>query len=203
MSLQPSSLKFIPKKTLSTIVEEICKINDVNWEINILPEKSELQKVQTVCVSFLNEMFTKIDGYKKVLSTPNTHLDNSCPSYRHPQNTFALIMKPLPMQALAEAILLLKMKSDLDTPQIYKQINNIDWSYDKEKHQFLGSIINIDGNIQTGKGIKNRLRDLMIYWILGPDKAKVFFEDGRLEELTKEWKQSTGLKTDIPEVVIK
>ena len=203
VSLQPSSLKFIPKKTLSTIVEEICKINDVNWEINILPEKSELQKVQTVCVSFLNEMFTKIDGYKKVLSPPNTHLDNSCPSYRNPQNTFALIMKPLPMQALAEAILLLKMKSDLDTPQIYKQINNIDWSYDKEKHQFLGSIINIDGNIQTGKGIKNRLRDLMIYWILGPDKAKVFFEDGRLEELTKEWKQSTGLKTDIPEVVIK
>ena len=35
----------------------------------------------------------------------------------------------------------------------------------------------IDGNIQNGKGIKNRLRDLMIYWILGPDKAKLFFED--------------------------
>ena len=112
-------------------------------------------------------------------------------------------MKPLPMQALAEAVLLLKMKSDLDTPQIYKIINNIDWSYDKEKHQFLGSIINIDGNIQNGKGIKNRLRDLMIYWILGSDKAEIFFEDGRLDELTNEWKKATGLKTNIPEVVIK
>ena len=29
-------------------------------------------------------------------------------------------MKPMPMQALAEAVLLLKMKSDMDTPQIYK-----------------------------------------------------------------------------------
>lgn len=203
VSLQEKSLKFIPKKTLSTIVEEICKINDIIWDKNILPEKSELEKVQTVCVSFLNELFTKIDGYKKVLNPPNTHLDNSCPSYRNPQNTFALIMKPLPMQALAEAVLLLKMKSDLDTPQIYKIINNIDWSYNKEKHQFLGSIINIDGNIQNGKGIKNRLRDLMIYWILGSDKAEIFFEDGRLDELTNEWKKATGLKTNIPEVVIK
>jgi len=203
VSLQPHSLKFIPKKTLSTIVEEICKINDVIWEKNILPKKAELEKVQTVCVSFLNELFTKIDGYKNVLNPPNTHLDNSCPSYRNPSNTFALIMKPLPMQALAEAVLLLKMKSDLDTPQIYKQINNIDWSYEKEKHQFLGSIINIDGNIQNGKGIKNRLRDLMIYWILGPDKAKLFFEDGRLNSLTKEWRNATGLKGEIPEVVIK
>ena len=204
VSLQPNSLKFIPKKTLSNIVEEICAINDVKWEKNILPEKSELEKVQTVCVSFLNELFTKIDGYKKVLSSPNTYLDNSCPSYRNPQNTFALIMKPMPMQALAEAVLLLKMKSDMDTPQIYKVINNIDWSYkDEEKHQFLGSIINIDANIQNGKGIKNRLRDLMIYWILGPAKAKLFFEDGRLEGLTKEWNKSTGIKGDIPEVVIK
>ena len=32
VSLQPNSLKFIPKKTLSTIVEEICSINDVMWE---------------------------------------------------------------------------------------------------------------------------------------------------------------------------
>jgi hypothetical protein len=173
------------------------------WEKNILPEKAELEKVQAVCVSFLNELFTKIDGYKKVLSPPNTHLENSCPSYRHPQNTFALIMKPMPMQALAEAVLLLKMKSDMDTPQIYKTINNIDWSYNDEKHQFLGSIINIDGNIQNGKGIKNRLRDLMIYWILGPSKAKLFFEDGRLEELTKDWNNSTGLKGDIPEVLNK
>ena len=84
VSLQEKSLKFIPKKTLSTIVEEICKINDIIWEKNILPEKSELEKVQTVCVSFLNELFTKIDGYKKVLNPPNTHLDNSCPSYRNP-----------------------------------------------------------------------------------------------------------------------
>ena len=43
----------------------------------------------------------------------------------------------------------------------------------------------------------------MIYWILGPEKAKIFFEDGRLEELTKEWKKATGLKTDIPEVEFK
>lgn len=202
-SLQPASLKFIPKKTLSNLVELICKIHDINWEINILPEKSELEKVQSVCVSFLNELFTKIDGYKNVLKEPNSHLDNNCPSYRNPNNTFALIMKPLPMEALVEAVLLLKMKSDLDTPQIYKRINNIDWSYGKEKHQFLGAIINIDGNIQTGKGIKNRLRDLIIYWVLGPDKAKLFFEDGRLKSLTKEWRTATGLKSEIPEVVLK
>ena len=203
VSLQPNSLKFIPKKTLSNIVEEICSLNDIEWEKDILPKKAELEKVQTVCVSFLNEFFTKVDGYKKVLSPPNTFEDNSGPSYRHPQNTFALIMKPMPMQALAEAVLLLKMKSDMDTPQIYKTINNIDWSYNDEKHQFLGSIINIDGNIQNGKGIRYRLRDLMIYWILGPSKAKLFFEDGRLEELTKDWNKATGLKGDIPEVVNK
>jgi hypothetical protein len=43
----------------------------------------------------------------------------------------------------------------------------------------------------------------MIYWILGPSKAKLFFEDGRLEELTKDWNNSTGLKGDIPEVLNK
>ena len=73
----------------------------------------------------------------------------------------------------------------------------------KKRNTNLGSIINIDGNIQNGKGIKNRLRDLMIYWILGPDKAKLFFEDGRLNSLTKEWRNATGLKGEIPEVVIK
>jgi DGQHR domain-containing protein len=203
VSLQPNSLKFIPKKTLSNIVEEICSLNDIKWKKDIPPEKAEFEKVQTVCVSFLNEFFTKIDGYKKVLSPPNTHENNSCPSYRNPQNTFSLIMKPMPMQALAEAVLLLKMKSDLDTPQIYKTINNIDWSYNKDDHQFLGSIINIDGNIQNGKGIKNRLRDLIIYWILGSSKAKLFFDDIRLDELTKDWNKSTGIKGDIPEVVIK
>tara|TARA_A100001011_G_scaffold395476_1_gene490578 strand:- start:503 stop:1864 length:1362 start_codon:yes stop_codon:yes gene_type:complete len=203
VSLQPTSLKFIPKKTLSNIVEKICELNDIHWEKNILPEKSELEKVQTVCVSFLNELFRKnVEGYKKVLSSPNNHLDNNAPSYRNPQNTFALIMKPLPMEALAEAVLLLKMKSDLDTPQIYKAINNIDWSYEKENHQFLGSIINIDGNIQNGKGIKKRLRNLIIYWILGPDKAKIFFEDfeDSLEDLTKDWRKATNQKGDIPEV---
>ncbi len=203
VSLQPTSLKFIPKKTLSNIVEKICELNDIHWEKNILPEKSELEKVQTVCVSFLNELFRKnVEGYKKVLSSPNNHLDNNAPSYRNPQNTFALIMKPLPMEALAEAVLLLKMKSDFDTPQIYKAINNIDWSYEKENHQFLGSIINIDGNIQNGKGIKKRLRNLIIYWILGPDKAKIFFEDfeDSLEDLTKDWRKATNQKGDIPEV---
>ena len=106
------------------------------------------------------------------------------------------------MEALAEAVLLLKMKSDLDTPQIYKAINNIDWSYEKENHQFLGSIINIDGNIQNGKGIKKRLRNLIIYWILGPKKAELFFEDfeDSLEDLTKEWNKATGKKGQIPEV---
>jgi DGQHR domain-containing protein len=206
VSLQPNSLKFIPKKTLTNIVEKICELNDIEWEKNILPSKSELEKVQTVCVSFLNELFRKnIDGYKRVLSSPNTHLENSCPSYRNPKNTFALIMKPLPMESLAEAILLLKMKSDLDTPQIYKAINNIDWSYEKEEHQFLGSIINIDGNIQNGKGIKKRLRNLIIYWVLGPEKAKIFFEDfeDSLEDLTKEWRKATGKKGEIPEVELK
>ena len=51
--------------------------------------------------------------------------------------------------------------------------------------------------------IKNRLRNLMVYWILGPEKAKIFFEDGRLEELTTDWQKATGLKTDIPEVEFK
>jgi len=201
-SLQQNSLKFIPKKTLSNIVERICELNDIKWKKDIFPEKSEFTKVQTICVSFLNEMFTKIGAYKTVLS--GTHLDNTAPSYRNPNNTFALIMKPLPQQALAEAILLLKMKSDLDTPQIYKAINNINWSYDNTEHQFRGAIINIDGNIQNGKGIKNRLRDLMIYWILGPSKAEIFFQDNnRLEELTEEWNISTGKKGNIPEVIIK
>ena len=203
VSLQPNSLKFIPKKTLSNIVEKICELHDIHWEPNILPKKDELEKVQAVCVGFLNELFRKnVEGYKKVLSPPNTHLENSCPSYRNPKNTFALIMKPLPMEALAEAVLLLKMKSDMDTPQIYKAINNIDWSYERENHQFLNSIINIDGNIQNGKGIKKRLRNLIIYWILGPKKAELFFEDfeNSLEDLTKEWNKATGKKGQIPEV---
>ena len=109
------------------------------------------------------------------------------------------------MIALAEAVLLLKAHSDLDTKQIYRIINNIDWSYkDNTDHQFLGSVINIEGNIQTGTGVKDRLRDLMIYWILGSSKAAIFFESSnRLETLTSEWNRSTGRKGEIPEVVTK
>ena len=32
VSLQPNSLKFIPKKTLSNIVEKICELNDIEWK---------------------------------------------------------------------------------------------------------------------------------------------------------------------------
>ena len=199
-SLPQNSLKFIPKKTLTNIVEIIGEQNDVEWKKNVLPPKGELEKVQTICVSFLNELFSKIDGYKRILS--HDPKDNPAPMYRNPENTFALIMKPLPMLALAEAVLLLKKHSDLDTAKIYKAINNINWSYKRgDDHQFLGSVINIDGNIQTGKGIKDRLRDLIIYWILGPDKAKIFFAgNDRLEKLTEEWRRATNKDGDIPEV---
>ena len=203
VNLQPTSLKFIPKKTLTTIVENICKANDVQWPKNIMPQKGDLEKVQTICVSFLKELFSSVDCYKKVLSqSPD---DNVAPKYRNRDNTYALIMKPLPMIALAEAVLLLKAHSDLDTKQIYRIINNIDWSYkDNTDHQFLGSVINIEGNIQTGTGVKDRLRDLMIYWILGSSKAAIFFESSnRLETLTSEWNRSTRREGEIPEVVTK
>ena len=103
---------------------------------------------------------------------------------------------------MGKTCLILKKHSDLDTAKIYKIINNINWSYKRgDDHQFLGSVINIDGNIQTGKGIKDRLRDLIIYWILGPDKAKIFFEgNDRLEKLTEEWRRATNQDGDIPEV---
>ena len=46
------------------------------------------------------------------------------------------------------------------------------------------------------------LRNLIIYWILGPKKAELFFEDfeDSLEDLTKEWNKATGKKGQIPEV---
>ncbi len=196
-SLPESSLKITTKKHLLEIVKKTCISGDLKWQKDKLPELSVLNKGQTLCVAFLNEMFSKIDGYKDALKKEPS--DNHLPKLRKPESKVGLIFKPLPQVALAEAILQLKEKSDLDTSKIYKTINNIDWSF-KYGSQFTGAVINIEGNIQTGKKVQARLRDLIICWVLGTKKAEAFFAGGRFDELTEEWQNSTGLKgKPIPE----
>ena len=197
-SLPESSLKITTKKHLEDIVTMTCEYNGHIWPKNKFPETSEFNKGQTISVAFLNEMFSNIEAYKNALKKDPT--DNNLPALRKKESKVGLIFKPLPQVALAEAILLLKEKSDLDTSKIYKKINNIDWSYEYGS-QFTGAVINIEGNIQTGKRVQSRLRDLIICWILGNTKAEEFFEgSGRFEELTEEWQNSTGKKGPIPEV---
>ena len=76
----------------------------------------------------------------------------------------------------------------------------IDWSF-KRGSQFENTLMTIDGNILTGKRVQARLRDMIIYWVVGPSKAGKVLTDDRLEELTLEWQNATGKAGSIPKVI--
>ena len=82
---------------------------------------------------------------------------------------WGLLLKPLPQIALVDAILFLKRESDLDDNQIYKLINKINWSYAKGS-LFENMVITPEGNILTGGKITERLKNMILFWVLGKKK---------------------------------
>ena len=118
------------------------------------------------------KFFTSIDVYKKILDEYKPgEKPNFIIEYRKRDNAnkWGLLLKPLPQIALVDAILFLKLESDLDDSQIYAKINKIDWSYDK-KSQFENMVITPEGNILTGGKITERLKNMILFWILGKKK---------------------------------
>ena len=197
-SLPDGSQQFTTKKHLSTIVTNILKFYGYDWRKDVLPAQEEFKKGEKIAIKFLDAFVTKIDAYKLALSQDPT--SNELPKLRRKENKGALLYKPLPQVALAEAILHLIDKSDLDEPAIYRAINKIDWSF-KKGSQFENTLMTIDGNILTGKKVQARLRDMIIYWVVGPSKAGKVLTDDRLEELTQEWQDATGQEGSIPKVI--
>ena len=82
----------------------------------------------------------------------------------------------------------------MDEDAIYRSINKIDWSIDKGS-QWEGIVMTNDQTILTGKAVQDRLRDLIIYFVLGESKFKNLENgDERYDELLNKWQSSTKSK---------
>ena len=157
---------------LSNIVEKISHYAGYKFNRNIKQKKSDIDKADEISRIWLREFFTSIDVYKKILDEYKPgEKPNFIIEYRKRDNAnkWGLLLKPLPQIALVDAILFLKLESDLDDSQIYSKINKIDWSYDK-KSQFENMIITPEGNILTGGKITERLKNMILFWVLGKKK---------------------------------
>tara|TARA_B100000989_G_scaffold275389_1_gene234902 strand:- start:1129 stop:2472 length:1344 start_codon:yes stop_codon:yes gene_type:complete len=201
VSLPDNAAAVTTGKHLTQIIKAVCAEKGYGkWKDQILPPKSDFEKAQNLCRSFLIEFFSKIDAYKHALNNDPSEI----PELRGKDSSkkWGLLFKPMPQVALAEAILYLKEESDMDVNAIYREINKIDWSW-KSGSQFEGMVITSDGTILTGSKIQKRLTSMIIYWILGRPKFLKLLGEKELQKLDKDYKNTTKNKTDFPSVVRK
>jgi len=171
-SLPDGSAAICTLHHLSNIVEKISIEAGYKFNRNIKQPKEVVDKADELARIWLREFFTSIDVYKHIL---DKYRPGEKPNYivdlrkRDNKSKWGLLLKPLPQIALVGAILFLKRESDLDDNQIYKAINKIDWSYDKGS-QFENMVITPEGNILTGGKITERLKNMILFWILGKKK---------------------------------
>jgi len=157
---------------MANIVEKISIEAGYKFNRNIKQPKEVISKAGELARIWLREFFTSVDVYKHIL-------DNYKPGEKanyivdlrkkDSPKKWGLLLKPLPQIALVDAILFLKRESDLDDNQIYRLINKIDWSYAKGS-QFENMVITPEGNILTGGKITERLKNMILFWVLGKKK---------------------------------
>lgn len=197
VSLPDGASALITGKHLVQIIKSVCEENGYGkWKNQVLPPKADFEKAEKLCRSFLIEFYGKIDAYKHAMSKDPSEI----PELRKKDNPkkWGLLFKPLPQVSLAKAILTLKEESDMDTNEIYRKVNKIDWSYNEDS-QFEGMVITRDGTIMTGKKIEDRLTDMIMYWVAGKSKFVNMFGQKDLDQLNKDYRTTTKEKGDFPE----
>jgi DNA sulfur modification protein DndB len=200
-SLPDRSTKLTTGKHINEMVEYICREAGYKFPKQGLPTESDLDLAKDLCRNFLKNFFTKIKAFNLAFENMS-----SIPELREHSNhnKYALLFKPMPQVALLQAIHYIKENADIDEDAIYKSINKIDWSIDKGS-QWEGIVMTNDQTILTGKSVQDRLRDIIIYFVLGESKFKNL-ENGqeRYDELLKKWQLTTKSKDNkLPEPKLK
>ena len=187
---------------MSVMVEKICLDHGLKWNKEKKQPNDQIIKGEALCKSFLGEFFSKIDAYKYAVEK---YQKGEKPSYlsdlrkKDDGRKWGLLFKPLPQLALLEAIIFLKGKDggDLDTRQIYNTINEIDWSYDVHS-QFENMVITPESNILTGSKILTRLKNMILFWVLGEKKFQKIVGEKALKELNKDYHRVNDTKDNFP-----
>ena len=78
-------------------------------------------------------------------------------------------------------------------------INKIDWSYSKGS-QFEGMVMTMDGTILTGAKIQNRLKNMILFWVLGKKKFIAILGDDAFNKLNEDYQQTRDTTSDFPAV---
>ena len=201
-SLPDASLKFTTKVHLYNMVNIYCNaIGYTKWKPDVKPNEDEIKDAHQRFESFYKNFLKKIDAYNKVLDKGDP-TSNDLPKLREKSNKNALLYKPLPQVALFDAVTKLAEVSDIDLDVVYKTINKIDWSFDAGS-QFEDILITRAGTITTGTKVQNLLRDIIIYWVLGTEKSKEYFQQKGFDELQKSWSELTRKSGPIPKAKTK
>ena len=188
---------------MSVMIEKICVAHDIKWNKEKKQPKENIAEGEALAKNILGEIFSNIDAYKYVINKFEKEFKSSKdkPKFiaelrkKNDSRKWGLLFKPLPQLALLEAILFLKSSDggDLDKKQIYNAINNIDWSYDKGS-QFQNMVITPESNILTGSKILERLKNMILYWILGEDKFKNIVGEKNFDELNNDYNSVNELE---------
>ena len=178
---------------MSVMVEKVCLAHDLKWNKEKKQTKEAINEGEAVAKNVLTEIFSNIDAYKYTIKK-FSEAPGEKPKFiaelrkKDDSRKWGLLFKPLPQLALLEAILFLKSDDggDLDKKQIYNAINKIDWSYDKGS-QFENMVITTESNILTGSKILDRLKKMILFWILGENKFKKIIGEKSLETLNDDY----------------
>ena len=187
---------------MSVMVEKICLAHDLKWNKEKKQPNDQITKGEALCKSFLGEFFSKIDAYKYAV---DKYQKGEKPTYlsdlrkKDDKRKWGLLFKPLPQLALLEALVFLKGKDggDLDTRQIYNTVNDIDWSYGAHS-QFENMVITPEGTILSGSKIVTRLKNMILFWILGEKKFQKIIGEKALKELNEDYHRVNNTKDNFP-----
>ena len=166
--------------------------------------KQKMEVAQNLCNKELNEFFTNVGIFKKILISEKSN--ENVTKYRERSAKDALILKPMPQVALFKAIHFLKNKMDMDLVSIYKALDKIDYSYPEEtKHQWLYWVISDAGTITTSGKVESALSRMLVYFAAGEAKCKKL-ENGEawLAELFEDYNfLMGGEEKELPKPVLK
>ena len=188
---------------MSAMIEKVCIANEMKWNKEKKQSKENITAGEAVAKTVLGEIFSNIDAYKYVVNKFNKEYKNSKekPKFiaelrrKDDSRKWGLLFKPLPQLALLEAILFLKSSDggDLDKKQIYNAINEIDWSYDKGS-QFENMVITPESNILSGSKILERLKFMILFWILGEKKFIEIIGEEKFDQLNDDYRLVNNIK---------
>ena len=186
------------------IVKFLTKNMNFKSQMQLDTMTNEMDVAQKICNKELNEFFSNVGIFKKILFSEKSN--ENVTKYRDRSGKDALILKPMPQVALFKAIHFLKNKMDMDINSIYKALDRIDFSYpDQTKHQWLYWVISDAGTITTSGKVESALSRMLIYFAAGEAKCKKL-ENGEewLAELFEDYNfLMGGGEKELPKPVLK